>query len=355
MTTMQHPWLAHLSTDDDDRPDVGDPRDLVEPAIRQTPAGRWDDAAPCRCDRFDVGCASCSERRVLRRAELFAMRAEPAIRAAEGTPEETFARLGGDVTEHVATTLRSRWAYGPRFWAWWQRRKTINAIEQLAPALRVAVREHCESQRSPIAADPDPRPVLTLANGETVRADEMWWWNKTEWANGDGSSWYRHHGRWYLNEKGQPYRAQDIPAEAARVYPPEAAKTDPTPSTNAHGIDVSAIRAGDYVRSGIGWRRVLRVEDDGFFITPRGPGAEWWAPKSIIDHRPAPRIVLPGGREVVPERMWRLDGRERADIDGSAWNATEDGQWFEISDVPWFPQNVARWERLWPPLDVVPA
>lgn len=373
MTTMQHPWLAHLSTDDDDRPDVGDPRDLVEPAIRQTPAGRWDDAAPCRCDRFDVGCASCSERRVLRRAELFAMRAEPAIRAAEGTPEETFARLGGDVTEHVATTLRSRWAYGPRFWAWWQRRKTINAIEQLAPALRVAVREHCESQRSPIAADPDPRPVLTLANGETVRADEMWWWNKTEWANGDGSSWYRHHGRWYLNEKGQPYRAQDIPAEAARVYPPEAAKPKPTPSTNAHGIDVSAIRAGDYVRKREGqWAQVAHLWRRGSLHARLDSGAGIHTyfnhPDDVFDHRPAPRIVLPGGREVAAETAWR------SRINRSDHVAVHDGRrwyWRPVGDLSRAgPPSDGRaedcgsaertelgadWERLWPPLDVVPA
>lgn len=301
MTKSPHPWLAHLSTDNDDGPpDVGDPRDLVQPEIARGGMTTCDPEAWARA--INEAARAAGERRgewrgewpswtvlgCMRDADRFGLSMEMAI-ARCLDPEVAFRASTFGVSAHegahhvVAAVLWQHWIYGERFWAWWQGRQKPSLIDEVR------------------------RGKIVERDGDRVRVVR-----------------------------------------------------EPTPSTNAHGIDVSAIRVGDYVRKREGqWAQVAHLWRRGSLHARLDSGAGIHTyfnhPDDVFDHRPAPRIVLPDGREVVPERMWRLDGRARADIDGSAWGATEDGRWFEVSNVPWCPQNVARWERLWPPLDVVPA
>lgn len=303
----------------------------------------------------------------------------------------------------AAAVLRDHWIFGPRFWAWWQgRQKPAKAPEPERPRLRDSYEPQVSPQgltteppRDPYAFPvgfvltpegklgqplyapdpaPDPRPALTLADGSTVRADEVY-----EWSRGGDVPWPRvalagSAGFRLSGSTGFWERAPDVTGRECgdsvwtRVYPPAETKPGPAGTVNAHGVDVSKVRAGDYARHvNWGWclvRAADRAKD--------GPSSDCIPvvapvkhqhvigihPSAITDHRPAPRITLPDGREVVPERMWERrpefgryevaqvgDGPrgyvERVD-DSFPWGF--DGAWAAEPDP-------AYYRRTWPPAD----
>lgn len=403
------------------------------------------------------------------------------------------------LSDGTARVLRELWIYGPRFWAWWQgRNETKRSLSECAtlaigmPGPDVAALMKRYIGTCEWIDGLDPRPVLRLASGETVRADALWRFPGGAWANADGSSWYFARNAWQLNERGHPYSAEDVGdfEGIASVYPsaeakpvqyidipsgvPEAlcegelvppalrgpdgnvlpfrqlwrrpngsgvalqtdeappaafvegmtcvwpprhrkapadAKADPTAAyltpgdqirtkngwctvtavshpayphvtcadgvwfreailetrkaadvpraaVNAHGVDVSRIAVGDYVAHRAfpkQWVRVDSTRPAGHEIVARG---ESMYTKNLVGHRPAPRIVLPDGRSVVPDRMYRDHGGLYANIDDDAWiKRTDDAEW-SLHDPgdPWTDsENAKGEERTWPPLDVEPA
>lgn len=311
----------------------------------------------------------------LRAADQFASGVEKHMRARPDLSFEVVcAGIGEAPLAPDAAALREFWIYGERFWAWWLRHEGLRecrlddeaAVPPVVITLAVEGPDRSAETLDALSRSLDPRPVLTLADGSTVRADEVWESLSWSWANVGGAPFLRPGlgcpwQPWQPSrtKRPRPYRSGEYPVfDAPRVYPPAEAK----PTVNAHGVDVGRIRAGDYVRTDAGnWCRVIGETAGGAqFIADAGPndrdepGGLW--PRHVTEHRAAPRITLPDGREVTPERMWRqrseFGNLEIVQVEGRCFVHRPSESW-EPAD--YWTRNVPDpnyYRRVWPPADV---
>lgn len=175
----------------------------------------------------------------LRAADQFASGVEKHMRARPDLSFEVVcAGIGEAPLAPDAAALREFWIYGPRFWAWWQgRQKPAKAPEPERPRLR----DHYGPQGTPQGlrglvfhhghgayapgADPDPRPVLTLADGSTVRADEVWEdRHGAGCANAGRVAYFCHPGQaWERSTTDRPWSDTEFASRRSktrRVWPP---------------------------------------------------------------------------------------------------------------------------------------
>lgn len=128
----------------------------------------------------------------------------------------------------------------------------------------------------------------------------------------------------------------------------------PRPETNAHGVDVSKIREGDYVRTSETWLLATGPLETGRvpFRDQHGKPA-WVFARRIVEHRAAPRVVLPDGREVVPDRMWNCGPSQYARVGGKMFGrATAEAPWRDLSEVMDGDRQGSGMDRVWPPADL---
>ena len=379
----------------------------------------------------------------LRAADQFASGVEKHMRARPDLSFEVVcAGIGEAPLAPDAAALREFWIYGERFWAWWQGRLRHEglrecrmddeaAVPPVVITLAVEGSDRSAETLDALSRSLDPRPVLTLADGTTVRADEVW-----EDRHGGGCAnvgrvaYFCHPGQaWERSTTDRPWSDTEFASRRSktrRVYPPvdaapspAAAHLSPGDQTRTHtgwhtvtaaehpayphvatglwfrgailetrrkdeakpttlaappGCDPGGparnvpIRVGDYVRARDKsgrcdfdfWARVTGVSDAASeYVKCVGldPACEYHVPLSCVaDHRPAPRITLPDGREVVPERMWRqrseFGNLEIVQVEGRCFVHRPSESW-EPAD--YWTRNVPDpnyYRRVWPPADV---
>lgn len=438
-----HPWLVPPSDAGDDTDDVGDPRDFTVPGVRRGGMTVVDETAWRAA--INERMASHGEAGDLAYADGVATNIERAIHIG-GEPEimflaSPFGLEGGARTQGIlgpwAAVLRDHWAWGPRFWAWWQARQpeakparadvgwsALNPHEPgrcgeercREPAWWARVgggrgewhycAEHAKRQAGldghalpqPMEAKRfyapdksawevpidnttlyrDPRPVLRLASGETVRADlllqrkpgpEYLGWCQRLAVGGGTKLAQLANGQWHDVGQTGDWSEQEALGAFERVYPPAEAKAA---TVNAHGVDVGKIAIGDYVHSAGDkqWLCVARISRPGHgsplghIESPKDRPERhsgWCLCLEDVDrHRAAPRITLPDGREVAVERMWRSERRRLS------WANAAHGSWAKFDSEPAWAEygreplpdshmNPSRGEeRVWPPAEVEP-
>lgn len=139
--------------------------------------------------------------------------------------------------------------------------------------------------------------------------------------------------------------------EVARARSSSAAVAS---SLNAHGVDVSKIRPGDYVRQAHdGWWLVREsVRPEPIFVWCRESGrTAFVAKEDVVEHRSCPRIMLPNG-EVAVDALWEhrsIGGYFVAERTGGFWyTAGLFNDWQPIGRLAF--QN-SCWECVWPPAE----
>ena len=276
--------------------------------------------------------------RALRDADAVGLHVERAV-AAGWDFARALDAFGQRLDGESAGRLRQHWIYGERFWAWWQgRQKPAKAPEPDAGHAAGAARARVPGDQ-----------IRTHTGWHTVTAAEH--------------PAYPH----VATESGMWFRGAILETRRKDEAKPTTLAAPPGCDPGGPARNVP-IRVGDYVRARDKsgrcdfdfWARVTGVSDAASeYVKCVGldPACEYHVPLSCVaDHRPAPRIVLPDGRAVVPERMWRqrseFGNLEIVQVEGRCFVHRPSESW-EPAD--YWTRNVPDpnyYRRVWPPADV---
>lgn len=173
--------------------------------------------------------------RALRDADAVGLHVERAV-AAGWDFARALDAFGQRLDGESAGRLRQHWIYGERFWAWWQGRLRHEglrecrmddeaAVPPVVITLAVEGPDRSAETLDALSRSLDPRPVLTLADGTTVRADEVW-----EDRHGGGCAnvgrvaYFCHPGQaWERSTTDRPWSDTEFASRRSktrRVYPP---------------------------------------------------------------------------------------------------------------------------------------
>ena len=271
-----------------------------------------------------------SATKVLRTADRLASAMEELIRAGADV-ESACGCYGNDVPDfEAASVIDAHWIYGPRFWAWWQgRQKPAKAPEPDAGHAAGAARARVPGDQ-----------IRTHTGWHAVTAAEH--------------PAYPH----VATESGMWFRGAILETRRKDEAKPTTLAAPPGCDPGGPARNVP-IRVGDYVRAlNTPLLRVVAVR--GFEVTAVDAAQPVYGYMlqvgAVTEHRAAPRIVLPDGRAVVPERMWRqrseFGNLEIVQVEGRCFVHRPSESW-EPAD--YWTRNVPDpnyYRRVWPPADV---